>query len=209
MKLLIAFMISVFAMPSYAEFKNAFRLTSAIAWEYDFKNTASSLTYEEGDKFFGGLGLGVGYSPRFEFGNLHLGLNLIYEWKEEALKEKDSSGNTDNFDFQYIRFMGGVQLTYKVADGLGLVLEYTPYINANVHWSDDGAENPFRKGDNLQGTAVAAGLGFFWGPAEVIFLYRVVTWNKVETAGTSRELPDSTYSEFKATEVGTHLGFSF
>lgn len=207
-QLLIVFVL-LFSINSLAEFKNGFRLTSALAWGYDFKNTVSSLTYEEGDKIFGGLGLGFGYTPRYEFGNFSLGLNFIYEWKEEAMKEKSSSGDTDNFDFQYIRFMGGVHFEYKLAESIGLVFEYTPYINANIHWSDDGSENPFRKGDNLSGNAIAAGLGFHWGPVDVFFMYRQITWDKIETNTVSRDLPGSTYSAFKSNEVTSQLGITF
>lgn len=183
-------------------------------WEITSKMSEESAPpseHKSGMKFLGGMGLGLNYTMGWNWGPLTTSLLAEYGWKDETLRRDPGAGGTVvEYNFQTNRLVLGTRFSIPLGgEVFQLVAEYLPLIEAKTIYSDEKTENPFRKNDVLKGNGFGGGVCFLMRPLIISAIFRQVTYNNVQTNGTSRTLPDSLYSTLTSQEVAGLIGIAF
>lgn len=176
----------------------------------EFSQSSPAVDHKRSWDFLYNMGIGLGIKGTLSVGLFTIGAGAEFDWKEEAVEHRSSSGVAE-YDYQMGRLMGGAFFT------LGRLVHfyggYDPYVNSTFTYTDNLHVNPFRTGDVLKGKAYTAGIGMNpptpAGGFLLRFLGRKIVYDEAEMSGTDRKLPDSVYSEMKTVEFVIQAGASY
>lgn len=166
-------------------------------------NTHSSTIFD--------FALGFGIRPMLSLGRVSLGVVGEWAWLGHSLSiSKSDATPGSSYRFERNRIIAGAAFAYDFSGhGLGLHLEYYPYANGPVIYSDEGSTNPFRKNDQLAGTGFSGGIFWQIGGTRITALWRRMTINKADMNSVSHSLPDSQYSTYVSDEMTGTFGYVF
>ena len=208
-KSLLLFLV-LFSTNSWAQWSQELRLGVPISWQHNFIDRSTGTSYPLGEKLFGGVGFGLGYSFKYKWENLVFKWTLDLDYKEESMKAVLSNLSETDFQFGIQRSYSGLQMEYLLIDAWGIVFEYLYSVSGKIQNIVGSASSPFAEGDILTGTASSAGFSFHWeASSSVLFFYRKLSYNKWEHSGSELLLPNTNYSDLISEEVSVQLVFGF
>lgn len=152
------------------------------------------------------FGLNAGTRLRAEIGSVKVGGVAEIGWQGHSLESKTLL-DSGSYRIERQRVLAGPSIGIGIlTSGLRIEGEYYLHYSAKISYSDDKAANPFRKGDSQSGNGWAAGLSYELSSFVVTALYRQLEVTKSEFSGAAL---NSTYQNFKTTELAGTVGFQF
>lgn len=158
----------------------------------------------------GHWGYSIGARPKIDLGTFSLGVVGEIAWIGDSTERTITTASSPStYRNESHRGLAGASASINTG-GSSIVLEYYPWVQNSVLYSDNKAENPYRKNDLLKATGYGVGFnfGFFSGMAYQL-LYRNLVYKDVSMNGTKVTLPTDQYKTLKLDEftIGFVLKF--
>lgn len=185
--------------------------TGIIGGDQFLTETNGSDIYNHESQFFvGHLGGALGAAYVATLGVIGLGLKGEIAWIGNSIDRKHST-SSDSKSYRYESQRGLVGFTFSLRPGpVAIDLDYYPTILNKVSYSDNKAQNPFGKEDNLKGRGIGLALAFsFFPPMRNFLMFRKLEYSSVDMNGAPLELPTELYSLLKFDEVVIGFGSEF
>ncbi len=158
--------------------------------------------------FVGHWGYALGTRAKINLGSVGLGVIGEVAWIGDSLERKSNEatgGSTYRNEFN--RGIAGATASLNTGPS-SIFIEYYPWVQNTVIYSDEKGSNPFRKNDKLKATGY--GLGFTFGfsnESAYQLLYKKLQYRNVTMNGVEISLPSDQYEIMGLDEVT--IGFVF
>lgn len=209
------FCLMFFVIPVQASFDIGFGLGLIEKREID--QTASGVTYSHitRDAFFLGMGLDILARYTFEASDsLRLGVVGAYGVHADTVDryQRNTGGSSVGYQTSFILAPVGVMIGYAPTKDQMFALQYFVKNFGSIAWTEDNkSENPFRRGDSLDGNGFGLSYDFAFA-GDVMFFSTQLRYLKIKPVSASNKMTSDVDSEFSKYDYFSwlaYLGFRF
>lgn len=177
-----------------------------------FSEISAGSNYDNNGAFpFGHTGLGVGSKVLWNLGNFSLGFMGDIAWTGDSIERTNKSGlnETSTYRFETNRIIYGPCVDINFSHYFSMVGEYYPLSTSKVIYSDEKAQNPWRKNDNIKSKGFGAGFSYSSGSFKTTILYREISMSSSDLNSVNTDFPSASYQVPKTTEILIRGGVVF